>query len=155
VKVDHIDPIIERVAESTPKSGNQLQPIFLGDFVSYFRQLLFVADNKTKMPAALIPHLINLGHGEELMISELEKSIPFAPRFKFKTKNVFVKRLRLGEVINLDRHVIAPVHLNAHSPAVCGKLSFQERRSGKAFGVQRLAFGVQRTERTPGKLAFS
>jgi hypothetical protein len=52
------------------------------------------------------------------------RTIPFATRFKFEAKNVFVKRLRLGKVIHLDRHVIAPVNLNAHSPAVCESLSF-------------------------------
>jgi hypothetical protein len=76
------------------------------------------------MPPAFVAHLLNLGDGQKLVISELEKGIAFATRFKFEAKNVFVKRLRLGKVIHLDRHVIAPVNLNAHSPALCGGLSF-------------------------------
>src|ERR1700722_17587127 len=88
------------------------------------------------MPPAFVAHLINLGHGEKLMISELEKGIPFATRFKLEAKNVFVKRLRLGKVIHFDRHVIAPVDLNAHSLAVCGSLSFQERLWHSPFIVQ-------------------
>src|SRR5260370_5090090 len=71
------------------------------------------------MPAALVANLINLGHSEKLMISELEKRITFATRLKFKFENVFVKRLRLCKIINLDRHVIAPIDLNAHTAALC------------------------------------
>jgi hypothetical protein len=71
------------------------------------------------MPAALVANLINLGHSEKLMISELEKRITFATRLKFEFENVFVKRLRLCKIINLDRHVIAPIDLNAHTPALC------------------------------------
>ena len=58
------------------------------------------------------------------MISELEKRVTFATRLKFKVENVFVKRLRLGQVTNLDRHMIAPIDLNAHTPPLCASWLF-------------------------------
>jgi hypothetical protein len=93
--------------------------------------LPFIPDNQAKMPAALVANLINLGHSEKLMISELKKRVAFASRFKFKVENVFVKRLRLSQIINLDRHMIAPIDLNAHIPPLCA--------------VQRSTFNVQRS----------
>jgi hypothetical protein len=49
----------------------------------------------------------------------LEERIAFATRLQFEAENVFVKRLCPGQIINLDRHVITPVDLNAHTPALC------------------------------------
>src|ERR1700693_1473117 len=71
------------------------------------------------MPTALVANLINLSDGEELMISKLEKRITLATRLKFEAENVFVKRLRFCKIMNLDRHVIAPIDLNAHIPPLC------------------------------------
>src|SRR5580700_1562030 len=71
------------------------------------------------MPTARVAKMINLGHSQKLMISKLEERITFAARLKFEPKDVFVKRLCLCQIVNLDRHVITAVDLYAHTPALC------------------------------------
>jgi len=115
VKVDHIDPIAKRIPESAPEVRNQLQTIFLRNLFSHLRELLVVPHDKAKMPAPRAAEMINLNHGEKLMIAELKERITFAARFKLEVENVLVKRSCLGKVINFNRHMIAAIDSNAHT----------------------------------------
>ena len=86
------------------------------DFVSHLGELPLIPDNQTKMPAALVAKLINLGQSEKLMISELEKRPTFATRLKFEVENVFIKRLRLGKIVKQMKKFYAHDEQNQAKP---------------------------------------
>ena len=67
------------------------------------------------MPAPGRAKLINLVHREKLMIAELKKSVPFATGLKRQVEYVLVKRLRLRQIVNFDRNMVAAIDLNIHT----------------------------------------
>jgi hypothetical protein len=72
--------------------------------------------------------MMDLAHREELMIAELKKSVPFATGLKSQVEHVLVKRLRLREIVNFDRNMVAAIDLNIH-PLIIALISLGiERR---------------------------
>ncbi len=66
------------------------------------------------MPHICRLNLFDFEDGEELVFAELEEGVAFAAVEPFQVEDVFVERDRLVDVINLDRDVIASIHLHAH-----------------------------------------
>lgn len=58
--------------------------------------------------------MINLAHREKLMIAELKKSVPLTTGLKSQVENVLVKGLRLRQIVNFNRNMVAAIGLNIH-----------------------------------------
>src|SRR5438132_8572296 len=66
-----------------------------------------------------MPHVCGLNcfyfkNRQELVLAEFEEGITFAAVEFFEIEDILVERDRLVDVINLDRDVIASIHLHAH-----------------------------------------
>src|SRR5260370_5407405 len=66
------------------------------------------------MPHICRLNLFDFEDGEELVFAEFEEGVAFAAVELFQIEDILVKRDRLVDVINLDRDVIASIHLHAH-----------------------------------------
>src|SRR5882762_5117457 len=81
------------------------------------------------MPHICRLNLFDFEDGEELVFAEFEEGVAFAAVELFQIEDVLVERDRLVDVINLDRYVIASIHLHAHFLIYIGRARAQNVRS--------------------------
>ena len=78
--------------------------VFIYEFVSHFRELRLIANHDPKMPASLSrTRSFVFEHGQELMFAQLLQS-----------EDISVKCDRFVDIANIDRNMIAAVHLDTH-----------------------------------------
>src|SRR6266478_8360756 len=77
---------------------------------------------------------------QELVLAEFEEGIPFATIEFFQIEDILVKRDRFLDVINLDRDVIASIHLHAHFLIYICRTRTQKVRSTWMSSVISLFF---------------
>ena len=119
MKIHHLNPIAERIAEVTAEPRNQFQPVLLRDLLAHLGELHFIANHYAEMPHAVGLHFLDFEHREELMLAELEERIAFSFVKLLQIENVLVERDRLLHVIHFDGDMIASVNLHAHTSAFC------------------------------------
>src|SRR5260370_37687675 len=80
-------------------------------------------------------NLFRFEDGEELVVAEFEEGVAFAAVEPFQVEDVLVERDRLVDVINLDRDVIASIHLHAHCLIYICRTRTQKVRSRRMSSV--------------------
>jgi hypothetical protein len=114
VKIDHLDAISPWITKVAAKRRLQFEFVFLGEFLSHFLKLRFIANHDPEMPHVCALNLIHFENGEELMITQLEERVALTAAHLFEIENILVKGHGLLNIIHLDRHMIASIDLHAH-----------------------------------------
>jgi hypothetical protein len=117
VKIDHLNAISPWITKVTAKRRLQFEFVFLSKFLSYFLELLFIANHDPEMPHVSLLKFVDFENGEELMVAQFEERVTLPTTHLFEIENILVKSHRLLNVIHLDRDMIAPVDLHAHMSA--------------------------------------
>lgn len=89
--------------------------VFIYEFVSHFRELRLIANHDPKMPASLSrTRSFVFEHGQELMFAQFEEGIAFTFVQLLQSEDISVKCDRFVDIANIDRNMIAAVHLDTH-----------------------------------------
>ena len=89
--------------------------VFVYEFVSHFGELRLIANHDAKVLIALFTmRSFIFEHGQELMLAQFEKGIAFTFVELLQSKDVDIKCDRCVDIADVDRNMIAAVHLHAH-----------------------------------------
>jgi len=114
VKIDHLDAIAPRIVKVAAERRLQFEFVFLGQFLSDFLKLRFIANHDPEMPHVCSLNFVDFENRQELMVTQFEERIALAATHLFEIENILVKGHRLLNVIHLDRDMIASIDLHAH-----------------------------------------
>src|SRR6516225_2913555 len=103
VKIDHLNAISPWITKVTAKRRLQFEFVFLSKFLSYFLELLFIANHDPEMPHVSLLKFVDFENGEELMVAQFEERVTLPTTHLFEIENILVKSHRLLNVIHLDR----------------------------------------------------
>jgi len=117
VEVDYLDTIAPWIVKIATKWRLKFEFVFLCEFLPDFLELRFITNHDPEMPHVCALNLFDFKNREELVLAQFEKCIALAAAHLFEIENIFVKGRRLLDVINLDRDMIASIHLHAHLSA--------------------------------------
>ena len=114
MQVHDLNPITEWIVEIAAESRNQLQLIFLRDFLANFGELLLIANHDAEVSHPLRLRFLHLEHRQKLVLAKFEECVAFSFIKLFQIENVLVQRDRLLHVVHFNSDVIASIHLHAH-----------------------------------------
>jgi hypothetical protein len=117
VKIDHLNAISPWIAKVAAERRLQFEFVFLGQFLSDFLELRFIANHDPEMPHVCSLNFVDFENREELMVTQFEERVALAAAHLFEIENILVKGHRLLNVIHLDRDMIASIDLHAHMSA--------------------------------------
>jgi hypothetical protein len=117
VKIDHLNAIPPGIAKVAAERRLQFEFVFLGQFLSDFLELSFIANHDPEMPHVCSLNFVDFENRQELMVTQFEERVALAAAHLFEIENILVKGHRLLNVIHLDGEMIAPIDLHAHMSA--------------------------------------
>ena len=114
VKIDYLNAIAPWIAKVAAEWRLQFEFVFLGEFLSDFLKLRFIANHDSKMSHVCSLNFVDFENRQELMVTQFEERVALAAAHLFEIENILVKGHRLLNVIHLDRDMIASIDLHAH-----------------------------------------
>ena len=117
VKINNLDAIAPWIAKVAAERRLQFEFVFLGQFLSDFLKLRFIANHDPEMPHVCSLNFVDFENRQELMVTQFEERVALAAAHLFEIENVLVKGHRLVNVIHLDSDMIASIDLHAHMSA--------------------------------------
>jgi hypothetical protein len=117
VKINDLDAIAPWIQKVTAKRGFQFQFIFLGEFLSDFLELRFIANHDPEMPKISRLHVVHLKNSQKLVFTQFEEGVPLAAAHLFEIENILIKRHRFVDVIHFNCHMVTAINPHAHISA--------------------------------------